>query len=224
MPLPRQAFFERFPDIAPSTLTEWVNNKQRFELAVQLGYGGFRKLVTEPRVAFPVQETKLYLDFLVRRKYKGRKTTEKWLRKRMNKLMFADKPPNWEYFEGSNGWMDGFKKRHRIGSYSETNKKDVSVQEKLPKIQTFHRSWKHRVINFPFSQHSPHHSSLSKPSITIEHQHALMFRPTGQSTIHLRLHYCDHTRLSSPEANSSISSLISNVPLTSLITHHSSLF
>jgi hypothetical protein len=47
--------------------------------------------------------------------------------------------PAVQTFSASNGWLAKFKRRHGLVSRCATNKKNVSVAERLPKIQHFHK-------------------------------------------------------------------------------------
>ena len=57
----------------------------------------------------------------------------------MHQILFEDKPPTWNLFRASAGWVTGFKKRYRISYQCLTNKKSTHILEKLPLIKKFHR-------------------------------------------------------------------------------------
>ena len=58
---------------------------------------------------------------------------------KMDEILMIEKPLKWDKFRNSNGWVIGFKKRFRISSQCLTNKKDIPIFQKLPRVQKFHR-------------------------------------------------------------------------------------
>ena len=58
---------------------------------------------------------------------------------KMDEILMIEKPPKWDKVRNSNGWAIGFKKRFRISSHCLTNKKDIPIFQKLPRVQKFHR-------------------------------------------------------------------------------------
>ena len=53
----------------------------------------------------------------------------------MDALLEQSKPPNWGLFCASNGWCCGWKKRYRVTSQCQTNKKSRAISVKLPWIK-----------------------------------------------------------------------------------------
>jgi hypothetical protein len=57
----------------------------------------------------------------------------------MQEIMQLDKPPNYEKFKYSNGWVSSFVDRYDVSSQVQTEKKPVSNALKDPILQNFHR-------------------------------------------------------------------------------------
>ena len=69
----------------------------------------------------------------------------------MDTILIAAKPPHWDKFCSSNGWVDGFKKRKRITYPCQTNKKDIPIQEREPLLKIFH-AWLLKDVQFRLPQ------------------------------------------------------------------------
>ena len=135
------------PGVSPKNVSLWSSLRETLFLSRSHGFGHFRTLCLASRVSFPLQEDNLYMLFVLRR-MEGGEVHEQWLKDNMDTLLIADKPPGWGDFKASNGWIAGFKKRYRITSRCQTNKKHLSAAAKLPWIQKFHDWLLHGLRTF----------------------------------------------------------------------------
>ncbi len=77
----------------------------------------------------------LVFGFFTRRAVEGLTASDQWLKDTMDKILVTEQPEHWQKFCASNGWVAGFKRRYRISLLCQTNKKQTSIWEKLPKNQ-----------------------------------------------------------------------------------------
>jgi hypothetical protein len=98
-----------------------------------------RNVVIADCSSFPVQTDKLFEKFLYRRQARGQEVDYEWLKDKMQEIMQLDKPPNYEKFKYSNGWVSSFVDRYDVSSQVQTEKKPVSNALKDPILQNFHR-------------------------------------------------------------------------------------
>jgi len=111
--------------------------------------------------AFPQEETQLY-DMLGNRRADGKRVSARWLKSKMRylvklrvekekaqrlhvaseKLRRERLLKKAENFNASHGWFHRWKDRFQISLRKQTNVKSKSAQERLPKVQKFHRTVK----------------------------------------------------------------------------------
>jgi len=124
--------------LSASDISKWTRDRKALFLARSCGLGHHRALVLGSRVWFGGQEDLLYLAFFTRRAVEGLPASDQWLKDTMDKILVTEQPEHWQKFCASNGWVAGFKRRYRISLLCQTNKKQTSIWEKLPKIKKFH--------------------------------------------------------------------------------------
>jgi hypothetical protein len=124
--------------ISIKNVSKWNSEREKLFYAQEQGFGSSRSLVLKSRVLFPMQEDKLYIAFVYRRRKQGLITPDRWLQDSMQLIVSAEKPEGWENFKASAGWVWRFKKRYRISVQCQTNKKHIPIIEKLPAIRKFH--------------------------------------------------------------------------------------
>jgi len=140
VPLAQTVLKVMHPHLTAKNISLWSSLRNELFLARVEGHGKLFSLVKASRVWFERQEEKLYLSFCIRRQLFGLITDDAWLKSTMDSLLVTDKPPKWEQFQCSNGWVTAFKRRYRISSQCQTNKKNIPLLKKLPLVQKFH-SW-----------------------------------------------------------------------------------
>ena len=139
VPLAQSVVMVMHPGIGATNISLWNSLRDKLFLARQQGYGHVFSLALVSRVWFPDQEDVVYLAFYIRRMLFGLEADDEWLKTAMDEILMIEKPLKWDKFRNSNGWVIGFKKRFRISSQCLTNKKDIPIFQKLPRVQKFHR-------------------------------------------------------------------------------------
>ena len=137
VPLAQSVLRVMHPHLSAKNISVWSSLRESLFLARAKGHGKLFSMVMASRVWFEKQEEKLYLAFCIRRQLFGLITDDIWLKSTMDELLVADKPPKWEEFQCSNGWVIAFK---RISSQCQTNTKNVPLFKKIPLVKKFH-SW-----------------------------------------------------------------------------------
>ena len=126
--------------VSEINLYNWVRDKDHiFRCADTWVLGGkCRVRVSQPR--WPEAEMMLYFRFIYRRRYQALRVSRRWLRSSFKDIRanLAHDVDNWY---PSGGWCTNFCKRWDITSQCRTNKKKISIEERLPAIQQFHRDW-----------------------------------------------------------------------------------
>jgi len=90
---------------------------------------------------FPLQETTLFNLFSERRE-DGLQVTRQWMKSKMKFLLRSARPLGWEKFNDTYKWLDGYMTRFQIVERHRTNKKQISVEDRLPQIRLFHQTAK----------------------------------------------------------------------------------
>ena len=123
-------------------LGRWIQDRDRvfsFARTPRLGnMRGFQPF--NPK--WPQAELRLYAHFVYRRRVKAKRVTRMWLKKKLAEIR-ADlghqlPSPTWL---PSGGYISRFCQRWNISSQCRTNKKKMSIQERLPQMQAFHQYW-----------------------------------------------------------------------------------
>jgi len=118
-------------------VSDWRRDRIRLLRArsESTGNGSLRYLQMVSRVFFPEAEDRLFMSFHILRDKIGLKTGDIWLRLEMRNILAKLKPPGWDEFCLSPGWLSGFKRRYRISSQVRTNKKHCPIEERLQRSQ-----------------------------------------------------------------------------------------
>ncbi len=121
-------------------ISTWLRDKERIMLKARTR--GLRNTVYEkPRNGkWYDAELRLYFKFIYRRRYQALRVTRKWLMRQFKKCR-AELDDNVEGWKASGGWCSNFCRRWSITSQCRTNKKKLSIEERLPKIRAYHRYW-----------------------------------------------------------------------------------
>ena len=138
-PFPVQLMLAVRPDLSRSCLYRWVQDQESIFIAQARGHGSRRNVMTKGRQWFPASELMVYYRFVWRRKVRGLKVSDEWVQREMLSILKEFQPEGWRLLSCSRGWLGGFKKRYHISSQVRTNKKAVSIHEKLPRIKKFHK-------------------------------------------------------------------------------------
>jgi len=137
-PLPQLTLGLMYKNLPQSNISRWSNLREKYFLYKDVGFGKFRSVCTVSRVWFRTQEDELYMAFYLRQKI-GLYRDDEWLKRTMRTILDLDKPKHYDTFKCSNGWVHDFKKRYRISNRVVSNKKDIPILVKLPRMQKFHR-------------------------------------------------------------------------------------
>jgi len=123
-------------NIKKGTIDNWIAAKESI-LYRYLTYPNLRhkKRIRICRGKFHAEELLLYSRFVHRRKVLKLPVSQNWLSLEFKKIVQDKKPDGYEDFKYSNHWVCGFCIRFLICSRAMTNKKDKSVEERLPDIR-----------------------------------------------------------------------------------------
>ncbi|CAB1114535.1 unnamed protein product [Ectocarpus sp. CCAP 1310/34] len=122
----------------------------------------------QPKRWFPEEEKKLYNMFLARRRRKLKVSTL-WLTVTFRKLVQENHPEDQRAaaFSASFRWARKWAKRHKLSKRRRSNLKNKSVEERLPKIQRFHRRFR-KLLQEPVRYRAPEASDVSAMSTVAE--------------------------------------------------------
>jgi len=87
---------------------------------------------------FQRESDELYKHFVFLRKTTGQEITYAWVQETMLELVKTNRPPGFETFRCSNGWVDRWRKNYRVSSQVRTEKKNVSD---LARLQGLRATW-----------------------------------------------------------------------------------
>lgn len=163
-------FEAEHPSVSPDTVRRWLHPEMRAKIKedafspnpkIRESSLSADALKRYFRGAFPEEETKLY-DMFGNRRADGRRVSARWLKAQMRKLVkervAKEKQAKYstkaekeqrakllnkaEKFNATQGWFRKWKKRFQVSLRKRTNTKTKSAQERLPKVQKFHRTAK----------------------------------------------------------------------------------
>ncbi|CBJ33249.1 C2H2 zinc finger protein [Ectocarpus siliculosus] len=122
----------------------------------------------QPKRWFPEEEKKLHNMFLARRRRKLKVSTL-WLTVTFRKLVQENHPEDQRAaaFSASFRWARKWAKRHKLSKRRRSNLKNKSVEERLPKIQRFHRRFR-KLLQEPVRYRAPEASDVSAMSTVAE--------------------------------------------------------
>ena len=86
IPLPQKVCLTMHPAVSAKNLSTWSKLRTKLFSAQEQGFGNARYLTTASRVRFADQETKLYIEFVYRRKILGMEAPDGWLQWGMGKV------------------------------------------------------------------------------------------------------------------------------------------
>ena len=121
-------------------LGKWMREKDKIFLHANTRKMGGAYAYKESKGKWHDCELQLYMKFISRRRYQGLRVTRKWLRRNFKRTR-AEAGHDVAGYYPSGGWCSRFCKRWEIMSQCRTNKKQFSIEERLPKIQGFHQYW-----------------------------------------------------------------------------------
>ena len=165
-----QQYLEAFLGVDHSLLSKWATDEDNI---VRLAADDVTKTLLgkqQPKRWFPAAEKRLYNLFMERRKRKLKVSTL-WLTVRFRKLL-AEMYPSDERaaaFRASFRWMRKWAKRHNLSKRRRTNLKNKSVEERLPKIQRFHRKFR-GMLKQPVRYRAPDSSDVLALSTVVEEE------------------------------------------------------
>jgi hypothetical protein len=124
-------------------ITKWRAQMLFIVMAIFAGAGKEIRFHSPDRVLRtardPDLEDELFATFICRREVRNLKVSGRWLKKEFRRLVLERKPDGWEGYKYSNRWLHRFQNRYNITNQVRSNKKHLSVLERLPHIQRFHR-------------------------------------------------------------------------------------
>ena len=125
------------------SLSRWVKAKEVLlkSLANRHRSAGVR------RAEYPLREDQLFMLFLYRREVLGLSVNGKWLCLRMRELVLEFETGVLPPLYPSNGWLDGWKKRYRVGNMYKTNNQPTPILQRLPGIKKFHKFFQEKIVN-----------------------------------------------------------------------------
>jgi len=136
----------RMEKIGANLISRWRTHEreQIFREATQGDNSQKNRAFRDSVGTFARAEDYLYGRFLKTRRVDRLSVSHEWLREQMMDIVHRINPDHAddekvETFIASVGWCIGFNKRWNITSQCRTNKHTESVEERLPKISSFHR-------------------------------------------------------------------------------------
>ena len=127
-------------NMSRKNICTWNQIRDALFLARSWGFGKSRSLVTVSRVQFSDEEDQLYMRFFYTRQVEGLQVSDQWLKDEMDTILIAAKPPHWDKFCSSNGWVDGFKKKKKNYIPMPNQQKRYSYSRKRTIFENFLRS------------------------------------------------------------------------------------
>ena len=163
-------FEQHHPTVSNATMKRWRHPKTREQIKadalspnpkIREAYVSGDSLKRYLQGAFPEEEDKLY-DMFGNRRADGKRVSGRWLKAKMRRLVKdrtekerarvchsdAEKLARQKLlekadkFQGTQGWFRKWKARYQVSLRKRTNSKTKSAQERLPKVQKFHRTAK----------------------------------------------------------------------------------
>ena len=134
-------FFDEQSGYAKSSITEWSKLPSLQSVATRPWLARFKRLrtfVLHGRSNFRSQQDELYQRFLYRRRA-GARVDQEWLKTEMFRILQDSKPPGYEKFRCSAGWLEKFLKHYEISHQMQTEKKQMANELLIPILLAFHR-------------------------------------------------------------------------------------
>ena len=121
--------------VPKSTLSKWIASADTFESLKDTSLRRYKRLGAGRKANFQDAEKELFRKFLHMRTVEGVPVDIYWLRFQMRLILGSEVSGKFFF---SNGWAAGFCKRWGISSQVRTEKKRLTVLERLPVIKQFH--------------------------------------------------------------------------------------
>jgi hypothetical protein len=136
-------FKKKYPNVRLETVRRWPAKKTSIAKAANnKKLRGRRNISIKPRGAqFPEQEDELW-DLFKERRLEGLPCGVRWIKQTMLEIMKKQKPAGYEKFKASAGWVVKWTRRYDVSTRVASNKKSLSVADRLPKVMKFHRAVK----------------------------------------------------------------------------------
>lgn len=153
-----------------SNIVKWAQNEKELVAAAADDVKKSLLAKQQPKRWFPEAEKRLYKGFVDRRKRKLKVSTL-WLTITFRKLVREMYPGDQRAasFRASFRWARKWAKRHNLSKRRRTNLKNKSVEERLPKIQRFHRLFR-KLLQEPVRYRAPDESDVSAVTTVAERE------------------------------------------------------
>jgi hypothetical protein len=127
--------------ISKGQLSKWKKDRVRIFYLASLPKVMWNYKFRETPSHWPTVELKLFLRVCWRKLGCGKRVSRKWLSKTFLRIWGKEPAKVKEKVcEGSNGLISNFCRRWGLTSQVRSNKKDESLEERLPRIRAFHQS------------------------------------------------------------------------------------
>ena len=133
--------FEKQSGWSKSSISEWLSLDRMRQVATLPWLACCKRLrtvVVHERSQFASENDELYKRFLYRRRARGQEVDVDWFKDTMKKILFLNKPPGYEKFQCSPGWLEKFLKRYCVSNQMQTEKKQMCNSLRVPLLQGFH--------------------------------------------------------------------------------------
>jgi hypothetical protein len=147
-------------NLAEANICRWMKERDKHERDALIcagkkgrGFSG-RLIFCSPRgrqTKYEAAENALMIKFDKARK-EGKRVGFNIMRTWMLRLvaeLYADQPLLRNGFKGSHSWFQGLVSRQGLTFRRATNKKQLSVEERLPKVQRWHNRWRYYISRGP---------------------------------------------------------------------------
>lgn len=163
-------FLEDRLKIPYSNIVKWAKKEKELVAAAADDVRKSLLAKQQPKRWFPEAEKRLYKGFVERRKRKLKVSTL-WLTITFRKLVREMYPGDQRAasFRASFRWARKWAKRHNLSKRRRTNLKNKSVEERLPKIQRFHRRFR-KLLHEPVRYRAPDESDVSAVTTVAERE------------------------------------------------------
>jgi hypothetical protein len=110
--------------------SKWLSNRDLLIEESKSQNGKKKCVYTVEKVKFREEEELLFETFYLRRQLFGLWVDRYWLCDEFYDILELSKPPGWELFKYSKGWVWNFCKRWGITEQCRTNKKDIPINSR----------------------------------------------------------------------------------------------
>lgn len=171
--------------IEKSDVTKWMKKSLVLIEEVKAGAGSKTRVNGYIGPEYKEQEEMLFDAVYIRRQLLGLWIDRYWLQDEFKEILDITKPPGYENFLFSNGWVSNFCRRWNISQQARSNKKDVPIAVKEGKLKFFHRSVyalqnsaRHDLIYGRFSPLRMFHADQSPCELAMPGNRTLNIRDT----------------------------------------------